>query len=186
MDPTPQGVGGLCTHPLSQQPEPVGYSRLWDPQIHGIVKSSTGLGWEALWGLFFSFIPSQPFLFTVFLLSTETILSPPEFGAAKVQQSSFAFRQLQLSFSLSKIRENGAELLCEGLRGGHKSQISPFPSKNLVFLAIPWFSPGLLCPGMRRMLRGLSLLLLQVLHPPTPSPVPQLPGLLNVGFKASL
>lgn len=127
-----------------------------------------------IWGLLLSFMPFQPFLFTLFFLPTETFIFPPECLEQPRPSRAPLLSAAQL---LSKIRENGADLLWEGLRDGHRSQISPFPSSGWVFLAVPWFSLGLLCPGVRRMLQGLRLLLLQVLHPPTPSPVLQPPGL---------
>lgn len=91
--------------------------------------------------------------------------------------------------ALSKIRENEPDLPCEGLRDVHKSRISPFPSRTLVFPAVPWFSLGAAVaalPWDGEDAPELSLLLLQVLHPPTPSQVLQLPGLSNLGFKAYL
>lgn len=139
------------------------------------------------WGLLFSFILSQPFLFTVFFLPTETIVFP-----LSVWSSWSSRAPLPSGSRCSSVKNQGKrapDLPCEGLRDMPKSRISPFPSRTLVFPAVPWFSLGAAVaalPWDGEDAPELSLLLLQVLHPPTPSQVLQLPGLLNLGFKAYL
>lgn len=115
-------------------------------------------------GLLFSFILFQPFLFTVFFLPTETIrVFPPGFLEQLVQQSSLAFGQLQLSFSLSKIRENEPALLC-GAQGWAQEPDLPISTKEFGFPSCPVVLSGFALPWGEEDVLGLSLLLLQVLH----------------------
>lgn len=121
------------------------------------------------WGLLFSFILFQPFLFSVPFLPTETVVFPP---SCRSRQPSRAPLPSGSCSSAPLCHKPGkARLTCFGrARGWAQGLHFTISNQTLVFPAVPWLSPGLLCPGMRRMLRGLSLLLLlQVLHPPTAS-----------------